>query len=207
VRINSKLCIGIDPGTHGAIVVCKNGEILRYHAFSEHVEKTGINKQIRLNPKWLSGVIDALWDQYGGQCDRITLEQPKAINYGGRQTIATICGLHQQLGQLDHAIALSGFQCQYADPRNWQGYHSLFASDDSSVKNAVVNELRQCHARLGIPLPKLNKADLSGVADAWAIAQYEYQIPSHAEIDESPKERARRVVALQAANEHSEDLF
>lgn len=179
MRISKNTCIGIDAGTNGAIVVTCEGSILQAFPFGDRIQQIGINQLTCLDANWLQGTLNNLRKIN----KKVTLETPKLITYGGNIKVDTICKLQQQVAQLYHACILAGFEVVCADPQNWQGYHSLFTTGGKSIKNIVMQGFIQWHEQhdsLNQTFKQVrgySRERLSGIADAWAISQYEYQEP------------------------------
>lgn len=188
MRISKNTCIGIDPGAKGAIVLSIQGKASEVWSFDSRIQRHGINQLMCVDPIWLQNTLNVLRQA----SNRLTLETPKLIAYGGKVKIATICQLQQQVAQIHHAAIVAGFEVVCADPQNWQGYHGLFASGSKTVKTVVVDAFREWHRENDPNNPLIKKSDsaLSGIADAWAIANYAYQQP----VEKSVKERRKTIV-------------
>lgn len=192
--------VGIDPGTNGSIVVTQAGRIIEMYPFNSHVKHVGINKLMCLDASWLNKVLNSL-KKYSSS---LNLETPKVTTYAGwnqdkkkppqgKISVKTIVALQQQVAQLYHASVTAGFEVTCADPQNWQGYHGLFAYGKKSVKDVVMDTFVQWHQEneptnaVFQQVMSLPKDQRSGVADAWAIAQYVYQEPPEREERRSNK--------------------
>lgn len=183
MRVSTTTDIGIDPGTKGAIVVTQQGRVVEYFAFEKYISTIGQNQLIGVEPIVLQKELNRL-RKYA---DSLTLETPKMTTYSRKKekkieskiTVSSICKLQAQVAQIYHAAIIAGFQVNGADPQNWQGYHNLSACGEKEVKEVVVDTFIEWHQendRLN-PVLKLKRSSLSGIADAWAIAQYRYQEP------------------------------
>lgn len=183
MRVSKTTDIGIDPGKEGAIVVTQSGRVIECFLFAKYISTIGQNQLIGVEPIVLQRELERL-RKYA---DSLTLETPKMTTYSGwdkkksdsKITVSSICKLQAQVAQIYHAAIVAGFQVNCADPQNWQGYHNLSAQGEKKVKEVVVETFIEWHQendRLN-PVLSLKRSSLSGIADAWAIAQYRYQQP------------------------------
>ena len=201
MKISSQLSVGIDPGINGAIAVTDStGKLTEFYSFADRVQSVGINELRVVDPQWLHGVLVELRKK----ASRLTIETPKIATYESNGKahvgIKAICQLHQQVGSVWNTAVLAGFTPQPADPQNWQGYHSLSKQNTRTVKTVVKDaflEWHRAHDSCGAVWQSVTATQLSGVADAWAIAHYEYQQP----IVKDRKSRVQKVKTAEISPE------
>lgn len=198
MRVSKTTDIGIDPGKEGAIVVTQEGRVIEYFLFAKYISTIGQNQLIGVDPIVLQRELDRL-RKYA---DTLTLETPKITTYSGWEnkkgtskiTVSSICKLQAQVAQIYHAAIVAGFQVNCADPQNWQGYHNLSACAKKEVKEVLLDTFIEWHQENDPlnPVLSLKRSSLSGIADAWAIAQYRYQQPP-----KGKEKRSNRVKIVQ----------